>query len=243
MHRFPDGIGEDGFFQKQIGDYFPDWIDRITLAKKDGEVTYVVADKAATLVYLADQGCITPHLSLSRNDKPNHPDRMIFDLDPSDEDFGKVRKAARHLKDALDRLGLASFVQTTGSRGLHLLVPLDRTADFQAVRDFAHQLCERVAESAPELMTVEQRKKKRGQRVFLDYLRNAYGQTSVGPYAVRAKPGAPIATPVRWDEVDADLDPRAYRLDNIFRRLSKVSDPWPDIARHGARLPALSDIP
>jgi bifunctional non-homologous end joining protein LigD len=243
MHRFPDGIDEEGFFQKQIGDHFPDWIDRATLPKKNGEVTYVVANDEATLVYLADQGCITPHLSLSRTDRPRHPDRMIVDLDPSDDDFDKVRRAAGYLKAMLDRLELNTFVQTTGSRGLHLVVPLDREADFEAVRAFSHALCRRAAEAAPDLMTVEQRKNKRGNRVFLDDLRNAYGQTAVAPYAVRARRGAPIATPVRWDEVDADLDPRRYRLDNIFRRLARVSDPWADIARYATGLPAVSDIP
>ncbi|MGK7295128.1 MAG: non-homologous end-joining DNA ligase [Candidatus Wenzhouxiangella sp. M2_3B_020] len=243
MHRFPDGIDDDGFFQKQIGDYFPDWIDRVTLPKEDGEVTYVVAENEATLVYLAQQGCITPHLSLARTDRPKHPDRMIFDLDPSDDDFGKVRRTAMHLKKMMDRLELSTFVQTTGSRGLHLVVPLDRGADFEAVRDFTHALCERVAEDDPELMTTEQRKDKRGDRVFLDDLRNAYGQTAVAPYAVRARAGAPVATPVRWEEVDGDLDPRGYRIDNIFRRMAQVDDPWRDIARHASGLPRIADIP
>jgi bifunctional non-homologous end joining protein LigD len=243
MHRFPDGIGEDGFFQKQIGDYFPDWIDRVTLPKEDGEVDYVVADNEATLVYLAQQGCITPHLSLSRIDRPHHPDRMIFDLDPSDDDFGKVRRTAMHLKKMLDRMALNAFVKTTGSRGLHIVVPLDRKADFEAVREFTHALCKRVAEEDPELMTTEQRKDKRGDRVFLDDLRNAYGQTAVAAYAVRARAGAPIATPIRWEEVDGDLDPRRYRIDNIFRRMSQVDDPWRDIARHASGLPGIDEIP
>ena len=238
MHRFPDGIGEDGFFQKQIGDHFPEWIERITLPKADGEVTYVVADRAATLVYLADQACITPHLALSRNDRPHHPDRMIFDLDPSDDDFGKVRQAARAVKGLLDELDLASFVQTTGSRGLHVVVPLDRGEDFDAVREFAHRCCRRLAGEQPDLLTVEQRKSKRGDRVFLDDLRNAYGQTSVGPYGVRARPGAPVATPLHWEEVWREsLHPRKYHLGNLFRRLGQVQDPWADIARHAQGLP------
>lgn len=237
MHRYPDGIGEEGFFQKQVGDYFPDWIDRVTLPKKEGEVTYVVANDEATLVYLVDQGCITPHLSLSRNDRSHHPDRMIFDLDPSDDDFDKVRRAAAHLKDILDHLDLNAYVQTTGSRGLHIVVPLDRHADFETVRDFSHAVCRRAAAEDSDLMTTEQRKNKRGNRVFLDDLRNAYGQTAVAPYAVRARPGAPIATPIRWEEIDADLHPRRYHIGNIFRRMSRVEDPWLDMANHANRLP------
>ncbi len=238
MHRYPDGIDSDGFFQKQIGDHFPDWIARATLPKKDGKVTYVVADSVATLVYLADQGCITPHLALSRCDRPRYPDRMIFDLDPSDDDFGKVQTTARHLRDGLERFDLPSYVQTTGSRGLHIVVPLDRSEEFDTVRDFTHALCRRVAAENPDLMTVEQRKSKRGKRVFLDDLRNAYGQTSVAPYAVRARPRAPVATPLRWDEVGrSSLSPRKYRIDNLFRRLARIPDPWQDIARHAVRLP------
>ena len=237
MHRYPDGIGDGDFFQKNIPDYFPDWIERTTLPKTDGEVTHVVANNAATLVYLANQACITPHLALSRIDRPNHPDRMIFDLDPSDDDFGKIQDTARHLGNLLDALKLASFVQTTGSRGLHIVVPLDREADFDEVRKFSHRVCRVLADRHPDLMTVEQRKNKRGKRVFLDDLRNAYGQTSVAPYALRARPGAPIATPLEWDEVGAsDLTPRKYRMDNIFRRLGQRDDPWADIARHAQGL-------
>lgn len=242
MHRYPDGIDGEDFFQKNIPDYFPDWIERATLPKKDGEVTHVAANSAATLVYLANQACITPHLALSRIDRPEHPDRLIFDLDPSDDDFDKVRHTARRLREFLDDLGLTSFVQTTGSRGLHIVVPLDREANFDEVREFSHRVCRNLAERHPEMMTVEQRKAKRGNRVFLDDLRNAYGQTSVAPYAVRARPGAPIATPLEWNEVgESALTPRKYRIGNIFRRLGQREDPWADIARHAQGLEAARD--
>lgn len=237
MHRYPDGIGKEGFFQKAIPDYFPDWIERVTLPKEGGQVTYVVANNAATLVYLANQACITPHLALARTDKPDRPDRMIFDLDPSDDDFGKVQATAKHLKTLLDRLELASFVQTTGSRGLHVVVPLDRKMDFEPVREFSHRVCRELAGDHPDLMTVEQRKNKRGKRVFLDDLRNAYGQTSVAPYAVRARTGAPVATPLDWNEVNRDdLDPQKFNIGNVFRRLGQIDDPWSNIARHAQGL-------
>lgn len=233
MQRFPDGIAEEGFFQKQVPDHFPDWIDRVELDKQDGTVTHAVANSAATLVYLANQGCITPHLSLARRDRPDNPDRLIFDLDPSDNDFAKVREAAKQLKSLLDELELASFVQTTGSRGLHVVLPLDRAADFDAARDLALALAECLSARHPDALTVEQRKVKRENRVFLDYLRNAYGQTAVAPYAVRAIEGAPVATPLRWDEVNAaDLDARSYTTDNIFRRLAQVDDPWSGMAQN-----------
>lgn len=232
MQRFPDGLGEEGFFQKDMPDYFPDWIDRARLAKEDGTVTYVIANNAATLVYLANQGCITPHLNPARRDKPDHPDRLIFDLDPSDDDFAEVQGAAHKLKALLDELDLDAFVQTTGSRGLHVVVPLDRSARFDEVRSFARILAEHLAERHPEELTVGQRKQARGSRVFLDYLRNAYGQTTVAPYAVRAIENAPVATPLTWTEALADgLSPRQYTIKNIFRRLGQRDDPWLEIGR------------
>jgi bifunctional non-homologous end joining protein LigD len=232
MQRFPDGIGAEGFFQKDVPDHFPDWIARAALPKQGGTVTYVVAESAATLVYLADQGCVTPHLSLARADRPNHPDRLVLDLDPSDRDFAKVQRAARLVRGLLDALDMACFVQTTGSRGLHVVVPLDRSADFEQARLFARAAAERLAARHPDLLTVEQRKDRRGDRVFVDYLRNAYGQTSVAPYAVRAIAGAPVATPLHWREAGAgDLEPRRYTIRNIFRRLAQTDDPWEPIFR------------
>ena len=227
MQRFPDGIGQHGFFQKHTPSYFPDWIARHQLPKEDGTVSYVVANKPATLVYLANQACITPHLGLARLDQPDRPDRLIFDLDPSDRDFDKVRSVAKHIKKLLDELKLPSFVMTTGSRGLHIIVPLNRSARFDAVRGFAQALARRLSEQHPQEITVEHRKKSRGSRVFVDTLRNAYGQTAVAPYAVRAIEGAPVATPLRWDELnDGNLDAQRYTMKNLFRRLGQIKNPW-----------------
>lgn len=232
MQRFPDGIAEDGFFQKDAPDYFPDWIERCRLEKEGGTVDHIVANSVATLVYIANQGCITPHLGLSRIDAIERPDRLVFDLDPADDEFRKVRTAALRLKELLGEIELAPYVQTTGSRGLHVVIPLDRSIDFDAARDFARMLCETLAARHPDSLTVEQRKDKRGSRVFLDYLRNAYGQTAVAPYSVRAKEGAPVATPLDWSEVgDSDLGPRKYTIGNVFRRLAQKDDPWRTMAR------------
>jgi bifunctional non-homologous end joining protein LigD len=230
--RFPDGIGEGGFFQKQAGDYFPEWVRRAPLAKEGGSVDYVVADSAATLVYLVGQGTIVLHAGLARVDRPDHPDRLIVDLDPSDGDFAKVVRAAHRLKDLLDALDLPSFVMTTGSRGLHVVLPLDREVAFDAVRGVAHDLAGRLADAHADELTVEQRKAKRGDRVFLDVARNAYGQTGVAPYSPRALSGAPVATPLAWPEVDAKgMTARRWTVANIFRRLARRADPWKDIDR------------
>jgi bifunctional non-homologous end joining protein LigD len=227
MHRFPDGIDGSGFYQKDVPDSFPDWIRTVTVPKEDGEMTQVVCDDPATLVYLADQACITPHVWLSTVDHLENPDRLVFDLDPPEDGGGAepVRAAARAIRDLLDELGLTTRIMTTGSKGFHVVVPLDRSRSFDEVRDAAHRCSGLLAERQPERLTVEQRKSKRSGRVFLDYLRNAYGQTTVAPYAVRAKPGAPVAVPIDWDEL-GDTEPQTYTLGNVFRRLGQKDDPW-----------------
>lgn len=238
MHRFPAGIGKQGFYQKDAGSYFPDWIERARLKKEGGTVDHVVCNEAATLVYLANQNCIALHSWLSRVDRPQHPDQMIFDLDPSDNDFALVRRVARQLRDLLEgELGLATFVKTTGSRGLHVLVPLDRKVNFDAVRDFARDAATVIAARLPAQVTVEVRKQKRRGRLFLDVARNAYAQTAVAPYSVRAREGAPVATPLEWSEVGSSaLRPDKYNIKNLLRRLSRKADPWADVARHAQGL-------
>jgi len=230
MHRFPDGINGEGFYQQEISDYFPEWIERKSVRKQGGSITHVICQNAATLVYLANQACITPHVWLSRKDHLNYPDLMIFDLDPPAEDFTPVRDAAQLLRGFLNELGIEPFVKTTGSKGIHVLVPLDRSAAFDEVRDFAQRVAAALSEQKSDKLTVEQRKDKRKGRVFIDYSRNSYGQTAVAPYALRAKPGAPIATPVQWDELlDRDFTSQIYNIKNIFRRLSHKEDPWKGI--------------
>jgi len=239
MQRFPDGIDQEGFYQKEAPEYFPAWIRResIEVEEEDSSQPQVVCDNTATLVYLANQACITPHVWLSRVDKIRHPDRLIFDLDPPGEDFEPVRSAAESLRSLLDELNLTSLVMTTGSRGLHVLVPIDRSKDFDAVRSFAKSVAAVLEQREPDRLTIETSKKKRGNRLFLDYLRNSYAQHTVAPYAVRARPGAPVATPLDWDELaDKDLNSRTYDIGNIFRRLGQKSDPWEDAVRQSRSL-------
>jgi bifunctional non-homologous end joining protein LigD len=239
MQRFPDGIQNEGFYQRKAPDYFPDWITRVSVeVGKDGErQPEVICDSEATLVYLVDQGLVTPHVWLSRADRLRYPDKLIFDLDPPDSDFKPVRLAAKLLHDFVDDLGLVPYVMTTGSRGAHVVVPLDRSADFDTVRSFARDLVGLLADREPDSLTREMRKTKRGDRLFLDYLRNSYGQNCVAPYAVRAMPGAPVATPLDWDELsDPDLHSQSYTVKNILRRLGQKEDPWKEIGRHARSL-------
>ena len=236
MHRFPDGIDGEGFYEKEAPDYFPPWVKRVSVKLRgDGSQREIVCDSAATLAYLADQACITPHVWLSRADRLNYPDRMIFDLDPSGGDFETVRSTAVLLKDLLEEVGLVPFVMTTGSRGLHVTVPLERSADFETVRTFAQDAARLLARRAPGALTVEPRKGQRNGRLFLDCLRNAYAQTSVPPYAVRPKPGAPVATPLHWDELP-NVSPQQFSMKNTFRRLFQGPDPWEGIGRQALSL-------
>jgi bifunctional non-homologous end joining protein LigD len=236
--RFPDGLGGQRFFQKNTPSYFPGWIRRVTVPKEGGQVEHVVCDKPATLVYLANQACIEIHEFTSRADKLDAPDQMVFDFDPPDATrFADVRRAALWARDLLaDDLGLTSFVRTTGGRGLHVHVALNRRADFDAVREFAHRAAVVLARRHPDVITTEQRKDKRGDLIYADMMRNAYAQTVTASYGVRARPGAPVATPLSWAELaDDTLDPGRFTLRTVRARLTGGPDPWAGFAdsRHG----------
>lgn len=237
MERYPDGIGRRPLMQKNTPDYFPDWVHRVELGKAGGSVDYAVCDNTESLAYLANQACVTLHRWPARADRPHHPDRLIFDLDPPGDDFAPVRAAAAATRELLDELGLASAVMTTGSRGLHVIVPLDRHADFDTVRAFAHDAAEILAARHPDSLTTAARKEGRGGRLYLDVQRNAYAQTAVAPYAVRARPGAPVAAPLTWDEAaDPAIHARTWTVASIRDRLA--DDPWADTPKRGHRLTA-----
>ena len=239
LQRYPDGITADGFMQKNAADYFPSWVERAPLPKQNGEVQHVIARDAATLVYLANQAAITLHVGLARIDRIDQPDRLVIDLDPSDDDFDKVKRAAKRARQLLEAVGLVPFVQTTGSRGLHVWVPLERKEGFDEVRAFAGEIAARLVAERPNELTTEQRKAARGDRVYVDVARNAYAQTAAAPYTVRARPTAPVAAPLEWDELgDRALTPQRYTIGNLFRRLGQRPDPWRDIARDAQSLAA-----
>ena len=236
--RLPDGLGGQRFFQKNAPSYFPGWIRRVRLGKEGGEVEHVICEKPATLVYLANQACIEIHEFTSRADKLDAPDQMVFDFDPPDgERFADVRRAALWARDLLaGELGLTSFVRTTGGRGLHVHVALNRRAGFDTVREFTHQAAEVLARRHPDAITTEQRKDKRGTRIYADVMRNAYAQTVVASYGVRARAGAPVATPLNWADVeDENLKPAQFTMATVRARLDGGADPWADFteSRHG----------
>ena len=183
MQRFPNGLDAESFYQKDAPDYFPSWIVRSPIAKHEGgHVNYVVINNKETLVYLANQACIVVHIWLSKIDNIDFPDRMIFDLDPSGNKFSDIQKAALMFKELLDSIGLESFPMTTGSRGIHVVVPTKRQHPFDWVRSYAHDIGSLFVHRYPDMFTMEMRKEKRGKRIFIDTLRNAFGQTGVAPY-------------------------------------------------------------
>ncbi|MFE9168885.1 non-homologous end-joining DNA ligase [Streptomyces kebangsaanensis] len=235
LERHPDGLDGPAFMQKNTPENYPDWITRAEVAKEDGTVTHTVCDDTATLVYLADQACLTLHRWLSRTRHVERPDRMVFDLDPADDDFTSVREAARLLKELLDELRLPSAPMTTGSRGLHVIVPLDGRHDFDEVRDFARDVAGLLAAGHPGRLTTAARKKERGDRLYLDVQRNGYAQTAVAPFTVRARPGAPVAVPIAWDQLDdPDLGPRRWTIADAVDQAR--TDPWAGVPRRGRAL-------
>jgi bifunctional non-homologous end joining protein LigD len=227
LERYPNGIDTKRFFQKEVSSYFPDWIQRVTVEKVGGKVTHVVCNDTATLVYLANQACVTPHIFLSRLDKVNHPDQLVFDLDPQGENFELVRSTARAFKELLDELGLPAFLKTTGSRGLHVVVPLQRREEYEPVRNFARELAAIVVSQAPKERTIEQLKVQRGDRVFIDTNRNGYAQLVAPAYAVRARKGAPVSVPLDWSELKKkSLRSNTFTIRTVFERIEDAPDPW-----------------
>lgn len=230
MQRFPDGVDHDSFFEKKVPGHFPDFVATVEVETAERTQRQVLINDERTLVLLADQACITAHTWLSTAADLHHPDQLVFDLDPSVPGLSAVRRASRLVGDLLDELGLTSFLRTTGSRGYHVVVPLRPSADFDSVRQFARTVAEVLVRREPDLLTLEARKVKRGDRVLVDVQRNGYGQTAVPPYAIRARPGATVATPLRWDELSR-VEPDGHTIRSIPRRLAQTADPWADFAR------------
>ncbi|MFC3574267.1 non-homologous end-joining DNA ligase [Streptomyces yaanensis] len=221
----PDGVDGPRFMQKNTPDHYPDWIHRVEVPKEGGTVCHTVCDDTATLVHLADQACLTLHRWLSRVGRLESPDRIVFDLDPAGDDFGQVRQAARLLGDLLGDLRLPSGLMTTGSRGLHVVVPVSGRHGFDETREFAKDVADTLADARPDLLTTAARKKDRGDRLYLDVQRNAYAQTAVAPFTVRARPGAPVATPLSWEQLDdPEVHARRWTIADAVEQAR--TEPW-----------------
>jgi bifunctional non-homologous end joining protein LigD len=237
LERYPNGINTKRFFQKEVSSYFPKWLKRVTVPKVGGTVTHLVGNDTASLVYIANQACVTPHIFLSRIDKLEVPDQMVFDLDPQGDDFDLVRSTALDFKQLLGELELPAFLKTTGSRGLHVVVPLRRREGYDEVRAFAREVAGIIVSQAPNARTMEPLKANRGDRVFIDTNRNGKAQLLAPAYAVRARKGAPVSVPLEWAELKKkSLRSNSFTIRNLYDRLERVTDPWAAFWRSGVLL-------
>ena len=234
LQRFPDGIDGEGWYQKHTPKHFPDWIPTIALPKRGGgTVRHPVIDSVDALQYVVNQGTVSVHVLGGTVDAPQIPTELLIDLDPSIDDPGQVVAATAAVRELLDDIDVTGFVKTTGSRGIHVHVPLRGEAKFDAVAALGHHIGALLSRRHPDLLTVEFSKEDRGDRLFVDTLRNAPAQHAVAPYTLRPKPGAPVAVPLRWDEVDAAWRADATPLRSLFRRLGSLGeDPWADLENH-----------
>lgn len=239
MERYPAGIGKKGFWQKSVEKGFPDWLERVDVPKKDGIVHHAVITDERSLLWVANQNTITHHVWTSRAPRLDYPDICVFDLDPSRNDPASVRAAAIGLRDLLLKLGLPSWVKTTGSKGFHIVVPLDGRSTVEEVERFAGRVGRLFVSHAPDHLTQEFSKADRKGRIYVDTGRNGYSATFAAPYTVRAKPGAPVSAPCSWEELEkGTIAPDSITLRTMPARIRTHGDLWADLLRRRRSLKA-----
>jgi len=237
MERYPAGIGREGFFQKDVSRGFPEWLQRVEVPKKGGVVHYPLAGDLRSLLWLVNQNSITLHIWVSRLPDLHRPDLCVFDLDPSVEQPEMVRSAALRLRDLLAEIQLGSWVKTSGSKGFHIVVPLDGTATMGEVARFAHRVGTRFVERDPDHLTQEFSKADRGGRILVDTGRNGYSATFAAPYTIRPRPGAPVSAPCTWEDLErGEVGPRTFTVRNMAARLAEVGDLWSELSCRGTSL-------
>jgi bifunctional non-homologous end joining protein LigD len=228
MKRFRQGMRSPGFFQKQAPKGMPDWIPtrRFRTFPREGgarEVDFPLVNSREALLWMVQFHCIDMNAWYSRIDRPDRPDFVLFDLDPPDDGFAESVRVAVLIGDALGELRLKGYPKTSGAGGMHVLVPIARRASFERTHEFARLLSKRLEERHPGLVTTEWLKEKRSG-VFIDYRQNGWGKTIASAYSVRPKPGAPVSTPLRWDELTDDLDDRAFTMRAVLERVKRQGD-------------------
>jgi bifunctional non-homologous end joining protein LigD len=237
MERYPAGIGKPGFWQKDVSKGFPEWLERAAVPKKGGIVHHPVVTDTRSLLWITNQNTITQHVWTSRVPRLKYPDICVFDLDPSTDDDASVRAAALGLRDLLDELGLPSWVKTSGSKGFHIVVPVDGKTPIGQVVRFADAVGSVFVSHAPQHLTREFSKADRGGRIYVDTGRNGYSATFAAVYTVRAKRGAPVSAPCTWEEIErGDVSPGTFTLRSMPDRIAKVGELWADLRRRGRSL-------
>ncbi|MFQ5738985.1 MAG: DNA ligase D [Acidobacteriota bacterium] len=227
LERYPDGFQGKSFYQKDAPDYFPDWIKTVVIESEssDRSVRHVVCNDRDTLVYLANLACIPLHPWSSRVGSLEHPDYVIIDLDPDETvPFPQVCRLALRVRELLEELDLRGFPKTSGAKGMHILVPLGKPYSYREVRSFGEIIARLAVHGMEEVATLERGLARRKGKIYVDFLQNGRGKTVVSPYCLRARPGAPVSTPLEWSEVGTRLRPDAFHMKNIFRRLDQKGD-------------------
>jgi bifunctional non-homologous end joining protein LigD len=237
MERYPSGIDKQGFWQKDVSRGFPDWLTRVQVPKKGGVVHHAVITNSQSLLWVTNQNTITQHVWTSRVPDLSHPDICVFDLDPSDRDWDAIRAAALGLRDLLATLSLPSWVKTSGSKGFHIVVPLDGTSSMGEVSQFADAVGRALVALAPDRLTQEFNKADRRGRIYVDTARNGYSATFAAAYTVRARPGAPVSAPCTWEELERGaVAPDTFTMRTMKERVDSVGDLWKDMRRRGRSL-------
>ena len=238
LERYHKGIHEKGIFQKDVKKGFPEWLQRVEVAKNNGTVHHPIVCDMRSLLWVANQNSITPHVWPSRMPNLFNPDICVFDLDPMEDEPDVLRAMTLALRDLLAELGLRSWVKTSGSKGFHIVIPLDGSAHFGQVSGFADAIGRIMVERYPKQLTREFHKADRAGRILMDTGRNNYSATYAATYAVRPRPGAPVSAPCTWSEVETgQAGPRTFTLRNMPERVAEVGDLWAELHHHSVSLP------
>lgn len=236
LHRYPNGIEQEGFFQKNFGKDIPDWIKTTEISHENHNIHYILIQNEATLLYVINLGCIEIHPFHSRITDANYPDFLILDLDPEDISFDFVIETALVIHKILDDVKIKNFCKTSGGRGLHVYIPLGKQFDYEQAKAIASSLALWTHQELPEFTSLERNPAKRQKKIFLDFLRNNWTQTVIAPYSLRAKLHAPVATPLSWDEVKPGLNPLEFNIKTIPDRLKEVGDLFkPVLGKNGGK--------
>ncbi|MGH7631579.1 MAG: non-homologous end-joining DNA ligase, partial [Gemmatimonadales bacterium] len=230
LTRFPDGIGGKSFYQKDAPPFTPAWVRTAPLPSEERDIDYIVVDDLETLLYVANLGSIPLHVWGSRVPSIHRPDWCVLDLDPKDAPFADVVRIARAAHALCERVDLPHYVKTSGSSGLHVMIPLGGQLSWDECRSFGELLARVLVGELPDIATLTRQVSRRGGKVYLDYLQNIEGQLIVAPFSVRPLPGAPVSTPLEWREVTMKLDIRKFTIRTVPRRLGRMKgDPLRDV--------------
>src|SRR3990172_3264724 len=246
MKRMPDGIGGDFFYEKTAPSHTPDWVQRCPVRSEDskeGVIGYLMVQDLSTLLYVANLGCIEMHPLHSRCGSVDTPDYLFFDLDPMEAPFAAVRIVALHVKAALDALGLTSYPKTSGATGIQIYVPVEAGWSYQQVRDFVGKLGRVIEAADREHVTMAWKIENRTGKVFIDHNMNRSGANIAAVYSMRPEPGATVSTPLAWDEVETEITPQAFRIDNVWERYERLGDLFEPVSTSAQDLaPALEAV-